>query len=171
MSFSRRGTQEKVRVDRLWNRSQPRTPSGATAGTSGVGGVPAVHTHAGSGQGGGSLTPTSLVISTPVTYYFEAILKSSSGGFVAKGQLYDETAAALVTGSTVSTTSTSAVRQRSAAITLVAGHEYSAQMAGAAGGGTITMYSAVIVASYDDLDIASYIPLGDEPSTGLTYTP
>lgn len=28
MSFFRRGTQEKVRVDRLWNRNQPRTTSG-----------------------------------------------------------------------------------------------------------------------------------------------
>lgn len=34
MSFFRRGTQEKVRVDRLWNRKQPRTTSGGTPSSS-----------------------------------------------------------------------------------------------------------------------------------------
>lgn len=33
MSFFRRGTQEKVRVDRLWNRTQPRTSGGGSSGT------------------------------------------------------------------------------------------------------------------------------------------
>lgn len=50
MSFFRRGTQEKVRVDRLWNQKRDRVTSGAqaAAGVSGTG----IHTHRGTGQGG-----------------------------------------------------------------------------------------------------------------------
>lgn len=51
MSIYRRSTQEKVRVDRLWNRTTPRTTSGA-ASQSGVGGPLPEHAHTGTGTGG-----------------------------------------------------------------------------------------------------------------------
>lgn len=59
-----------------------------------------------------------------VTMYWECILKSTNASYTAYSELYDKTGAAAVTDSPVSTTSTTPVRARSAAITLTTEHEY-----------------------------------------------
>ncbi len=60
------------------------------------------------------------------TWYFEATLKASTG--TANARLYDLTSSAEVTNSAISTTNTTDTRVRSAAITLVDGREYEAQL-------------------------------------------
>lgn len=60
-----------------------------------------------------------------VGHYFEAHIRAPSG--TAHARLYDDTAAAVVSGSDVSTTSVSIVRLRSGAVTLTDGNEYVAQ--------------------------------------------
>lgn len=60
------------------------------------------------------------------TYYLETQLAAPSSG-TAYAELYDITAAAAIAGSEVSTTNTTLTILRSAAITLVAGHQYEIQ--------------------------------------------
>lgn len=61
------------------------------------------------------------------TFLFEAVLKTDAG--TGHARLYDITGATAVSGSQVSTASTSYVRQRSGSLTLTAGaREYKAQV-------------------------------------------
>ncbi len=70
---------------------------------------------------------TSANWSPTPTWYFEATLKADSGS-TANARLYDLTSSAEVTSSAISTTNTTDTRVRSAAITLVDGREYEAQL-------------------------------------------
>lgn len=65
------------------------------------------------------------------SFFFEAILKTDDGSFPVYARLFDVTAAAVVSGSTVTTSSLTPVRVRSAAITLASlDHEYRAEKGG-----------------------------------------
>jgi hypothetical protein len=81
-----------------------------------------------------------------VTYYFEAVLKTSDAGFAAHARLYNVTTAAAISGSDISTTNTTPTRVRSAAITLTSGSNvYKAQKGGPVGA-TFYAYAADIIA-------------------------
>lgn len=80
-----------------------------------------------------------------VAYYFEAFIASTSGG-TAKARLYNVTDNAAVTGSEVSSASTTVDRQRSAAITLSGDKVYRSEFGGLANGNTYTCWGADIVA-------------------------
>lgn len=67
------------------------------------------------------------------SWYFEATFRSLAGGATSRAKLYDITAAADVANSEVTSTSATISRQRSAALTLVDGHEYEARF-GSGGG-------------------------------------
>lgn len=67
------------------------------------------------------------------SWYFEATFRSLAGGAISRAKLYDLTAAADVADSALMSTSATISRQRSAALTLVDGHEYEARF-GSGGG-------------------------------------
>lgn len=67
------------------------------------------------------------------SWYFEATFRSLAGGATSRAKLYDLTAAADVADSEVTSTSATISRQRSAALTLVDGHEYETRF-GSGGG-------------------------------------
>ncbi len=68
---------------------------------------------------------TSANFGAGVNHYLEVHVRANTG--TAFARLYDVTAAAVVSGSTVSTTSSSIARLRSSALTLVDGNEYVVQ--------------------------------------------
>jgi len=78
------------------------------------------------------------------SFYLEVYLRATSGTVLAR--LYDRTAGAVVASSEVNTASTSFVRLRSAALTLVNGSEYEVQF-GAAGSGAGAFRSAKVIAA------------------------
>jgi hypothetical protein len=63
--------------------------------------------------------------SSLASFYFEVYHRARIG--TVHAQLYDITTSAVVSGSQLSTTSTTRVRQRSEALALTDGHEYEAQ--------------------------------------------
>ena len=63
---------------------------------------------------------------TAVVYHLEATFRATSGTVYVR--LFDETAAAAVTNSEVSTSSSTVARYRSSAVTLVDGNEYRIQV-------------------------------------------
>ena len=71
---------------------------------------------------------------TDALFYFEAVLQSSTPAVTAKAYLYNITDGSIVAGSEVTTTSVTATRLRSAAITLSGAKEYRAEFGGDAGG-------------------------------------
>ncbi len=68
---------------------------------------------------------TSAEWSTILDFFFEVTMTATSNEICAR--LYDITAAAEVSGSVLATASASQVRLRTAALTLIDGHEYQAQ--------------------------------------------
>lgn len=77
------------------------------------------------------------------TVYFEAVLASSAG--TASAELRNVTDGSTPTGAEVTTTSTSATRVRSAAITLTTGKEYQVRIKSTGGADTCTIYAARII--------------------------
>jgi len=78
-------------------------------------------------------------------FYFEAIIKTSSPVKVARARLYNVTDGIAVVGSEVTTTSTTAQRLRSTALTLASGaKEYRTEFGGVAGG-LYTCYAADVI--------------------------
>lgn len=79
-----------------------------------------------------------------VSFYFEAVLKTTNAGFACRARLWNVTNNVLV--SSILTTSTSAVRVRSVPITLPSGSkEYRVDFGGLTGA-TFTCYSADLIA-------------------------
>lgn len=76
------------------------------------------------------------------SFYYEAVFKASAG--TAACQLYDNTGAAAVASSEITTTSTSPVRVRSGALTLTSGDDFKDQFK-CSGGNTNTFYGSRVV--------------------------
>ncbi|HEY8766057.1 MAG TPA: hypothetical protein VIP09_02145 [Dehalococcoidia bacterium] len=78
-------------------------------------------------------------------YYFEAIIATTSGG-TGHARLYNVTDSVAVTGSDVTSSSTTPDRQRSSAITLSSDKVYRAEFGGLANGNTYYCYAADLIA-------------------------
>ena len=107
----------------------------------------------GMGGGGTSFTAqgkvflyTSANWTSGAAFHYEAYYRATAG--TAETRLYDVDAGAAVTSGGLSTTSTSFARERTAALTLVDGNQYTAQFGGAAGGaGEAKGWTIIVVQS------------------------
>ena len=79
------------------------------------------------------------------SFYFEVVMKESSTSYSAEAELYDVTSSGAVTGSTLTTTSTSYVRLRSGTLALTSGHTFSVYTASSSTSGTCSITAARIV--------------------------